>query len=203
MLALLVVVAAVIWLLVAQPWKGWGEAGAAPGASTSPSASSGDPTPSSGPEASVAPTLPVPEATSEDSAVVPCTSDEVRVEALTDKTEYAAGENPQLSLRLTNTSGVPCTMNVGTTGQQFTITSGSDVWWRSTDCQQDPSDMPITLAAGQIVDSAAPLVWDRTRSSVSTCGGSRPAAPGGGAAYHLDVAIGGFGSIESKQFFLR
>ena len=107
-------------------------------------------------------------------------------------------------MRVTNNGSEDCGLNVGTTTQVFTITSGSDTWWRSTDCQTEPSDMVVLLAAGQTVTSAAPLTWDRTRSSVDTCGpdASRQAAPGGGATYRLDVEIGGISSLEPKQILL-
>ena len=63
--------------------------------------------------------------------------------------------------------------------------------------------MVVLLTAGQTVASAAPLVWDRTRSSVDTCSDSdRPRAPGGGASYHLEVEIGGIISTESAQLLL-
>jgi hypothetical protein len=94
-------------------------------------------------------------------------------------------------------------MNVGTSAQVFTITSGTDTWWRSTDCQKEPSDTVVVLAADQTVKSAVPLTWDRTRSSVSTCASAnRPRAPGGGATYHLAVEIGGITSTEDAQFLL-
>ena len=55
----------------------------------------------------------------------------------------------------------------------------------------------------EAVSSAAPLVWDRTRSAVSSCkDDSRPRAPGGGASYHLTVSIGGIQSPETAQFLL-
>lgn len=129
---------------------------------------------------------------------------DVLVEAITDKETYGSGERPQFSIRLTNSSDVACTLNVGTSQQVFTVTSGSDVWWHSTDCQTEPSDMVVTLAAGQTVASAAPLEWDRTRSSVKTCGdASRQNAPGGGASYHLSVEVGGIAGVDSAQFFLN
>jgi hypothetical protein len=127
----------------------------------------------------------------------------VKVEAVADQPTYASGQNPQLSIRLTNNGTTDCTLNVGTSAQVFTITSGSDTWWRSTDCQSEPSDMVVLLAAGQTVASAAPLTWDRTRSSVDTCADpDRPRAPGGGASYHLAVEIGGIASTDSAQLLL-
>lgn len=210
LVGLLAVVALIVWLLVAQPWRGSADSSTPPAGQSS---SSPSPTPTT-------PTLPDPAATggSNPADALPdeaastdasaqltpeaCTADSVLVEALTDKETYASGEIPQLSIRLTNTSANPCTINVGTTQQSFTITSGNDTWWRSTDCQAAPSDMVVTLTAGQVVESSAPIPWDRTRSSVGTCDGERQRAPGGGASYHLDVSIGGIPSLTSRQILL-
>jgi hypothetical protein len=63
--------------------------------------------------------------------------------------------------------------------------------------------MVVLLAAGQTVASAAPLIWDRTRSAVGTCADAdRPRAPGGGSSYHLAVEIGGIASTDSAQLLL-
>lgn len=198
-------VVGLVWLLVAQPWN----SNAAPAPADAPSASSAAPDPAA--------TTPVgddaePADGANSDAVDPgtvdgvptCTAQDVKVEALTDATSYAADQNPQLSIRLTNTSAADCTINVGTTGQSFTVTSGNDTWWRSTDCQSEPSDTIVTLAAGQTVTSAAPISWDRTRSSVETCAdANRVKAPGGGASYHLAVAIGGIAAASTAQFILN
>jgi hypothetical protein len=60
----------------------------------------------------------------------------------------------------------------------------------------------VLLEAGQQVSSAAPLEWDRTRSSVDTCDGERPRATGGGATYHLSVSINGIASTNTASFQL-
>ncbi len=194
----LLVIGLVVWLVAAPPWRSAPVADPAPVASSSaPVPSAAEPAPSPTPSETPAPTPTAP------AGPVECAPADITVEALTDKGEYAQGENPQLSIRLTNTSATPCTMNVGTSAQSFTVTSGSDVWWRSTDCQSEPSDMEVTLAAGQQVTSAAPLTWDRTRSSVSSCQGERPFAPGGGATYHLSVSIGGIPSAGTASFILQ
>ena len=44
----------------------------------------------------------------------PCKPADVRVEAVTDKDQYAAGELPQLSVALTNTGSAACTIDAGT-----------------------------------------------------------------------------------------
>jgi len=207
LLVAIVVIVGIV-LLVWQPWNA--------GATETESGSTSTPTPTpaatSTAAASSAP-LPSPTATDTDppaeaaegeSATAACTAAMVEVAGVTDKESYAPGENPQLSISLTNVSDAPCTMNVGTTTQVFTISSGDDVWWRSTDCQTEPSDQTVTVEAGQTVTSVTPLTWDRTRSSVSTCGDTdRQAAPGGGSSFHLQVAIGGVESAESRQFLLN
>jgi len=209
----LIVIGVIVWLLIAQPWRG--AAAESPDPTPKPSQSTASPLPV--PETSTASSTPTPETKTTDAGAAatatptptgpptakPCVARDVAVEPLTDQETYAAGQNPQLSIRLTNNGAADCTLNVGTSGQAFTIMSGSDVWWRSTDCQTEPSDMVVLLAAGQVVTSAAPLAWDRTRSSVSTCDDpNRQIAPGGGASYHLSVELGGIPSTQSAQILL-
>jgi hypothetical protein len=211
LLLALLVIAGVVWLLIAQPW-----AVAAMDASEKPDSEQQQGTADSLPVPSSQATsggtdtgavegavvdgaTPTPDATP---TALPCVASEVSVEAVTSADTYAGDQKPEFSITLTN-NGADCTLNVGTTAQSFTVSSGDDVWWRSTDCQSEPSDMIVMIAAGQTVSSAAPLTWDRTRSAVGTCAdGNRPLAPGGGSSYHLSVEIGGIGSTEPKQFLL-
>lgn len=211
-LVVLVAIIAVVWLLITQPWSGAASQSpkAEPEASPSPdqtalslpvpAGQSPEPTPSA--TASPPVTTPAPTPSGTATTTPACANDDLLVEPIIDKEAYRSGEKPKLSIALTNTGDVDCTLNVGTSTQKFTITSGSDIWWRSTDCQSKPSDQIVLLAAGQRVSSAAPLEWDRTRSSVKTCEGDRPSAPGGGASYHLTVEIAGVESDGSAQFLL-
>lgn len=202
LLLALLVIGGVVWAVIAQPWRLIADMLSQPDPSPTPSAPLETGEPTSSPTGSETPT-PTPSET-EDPGPKPCDPNAVEIQALTDKDVYGADEHPQLSIRLTNTGDVDCTFNVGTTQQVFTITSGSDTWWRSTDCQREPVDMVVTLAAGQEVTSAEPLVWDRTRSSVDTCDDeNRPVAPGGGSSYHLAVSIGGIDAESTKQFILN
>ncbi len=214
LLLILIAVGVGVWLLIAQPWRAAGEPTAlppvSPTATTAPTidelpfgvstvaAEQGeeDAEPTATATASAAPS-PSPSITAQ-----ACRPSDLEVAALTDKDSYGGGENPQFSIQLTN-HGEECIMNVGTTTQAFTVTSGSDTWWRSTDCQSDPSDMIVMLESGQTVTSGEPLEWDRTRSSVETCEAeSRPTAGGGGATYHLEVEIGGVVSDVTTTFQL-
>ena len=136
-----------------------------------------------------------PEPTSEPTPEA-CAAGALELAAITNKTEYGPDENPKLAMSLTNIGGVDCVVNVGTTVQRFEISSGADVWWRSSDCQSEPSDHWVTLEAGQTVKSEEAIVWDRTRSYDNTCDAEeRPAAPSG-ATYNLTVHLG---EAASKQ----
>lgn len=148
-----------------------------------------------------------PEPEPEPSAAAPvdgaaCVDEQITVEAVTDATVYAADEQPNLSVTITNTGSNSCVIDVGTAAQVFTVKSGNEVYWTSTDCQVDPVAAEVTLEPGQVVSSSEPLVWDRSRSSADTCEGERAAVPGGGASYHLAVAVDGFESETTKQFLL-
>jgi len=223
LLVLLLVVAGVVALFVWQPWR----SDAAEPPPAAPAAHSGTPTdlptgvdatpredePDGGdPDDSDAgdpdadsdadsDEQPDPAATSTAPPIPACTTGHVTVAAVTDRSSYSAGQLPQLSIALTNDSDEPCLINVGTAAQSFVVTSGSDTWWRSTDCQTESSDQVVQLAAGQTVTSATPLVWDRSRSGVDTCDRDRPNARAG--YYILTVSIGGIQSVEEHQFRLR
>lgn len=190
-----------VWLAIAQPWSTSAPADDDPDAGK-PTPDAGKPT-ASADETPGAEPGPSPDP-SETPGIVACTEADVSVVAVTDADTYPAGVLPQLSISLTNTSEKDCTMNVGSSTQTFTVTSGADVWWRSTDCQSESSDLIVTLESGKSVTSATPVVWDRTRSSAETCDErNRPRAPGGDASYHIAVSIGGFTSEKAKQIILR
>lgn len=197
LLLVVAVVAAIVWVFVAKPWQSSADTSAdtAASASPSPSATAGTDAASTGSgDAATGAETGEPQ---------PCQPAKIMVEPVVSQANYAADEDPTFSIRVTNTGEVDCTFNVGTTTQKYTVTSGEDTWWQSTDCQSEPSDALITLAAGADVTSATPLVWDRTRSSVATCGEpGRPAAPAGGASYHLSVEVGGVSSASTVQFAL-
>lgn len=205
MLALLTVL---VWSLIARSWA----SDAAPQPMTSPSPSHSAPaeTPTStSTEGAGTPPVatdqtPPPAGDTPAAGTSACTAADLDVKAVTDAQSYDADVRPKLSISLTNKSAKDCTLNVGTSKQVFTIKSGEDVWWRSTDCQQNPSDAVQTIKAGATVTSSAPVEWDRTRSSVDTCGSAdRQHAPGGGATYRLGVSIGGFPSGADASFILN
>lgn len=187
LLGLIAVVVAVV-LIIVRPGGAQGE----PDKNGAPE--------SSAPAASPATTIPT-EAVAADGD--PCSPEQITVEPITDKTVYEAGEQPQLSVTITNTGRNVCVLNAGTGAQVFTVTSGEEQYWVSTDCQSDQVDAEVSLTPGTPVSSAAPIVWDRTRSAPDTCEGARETVPAGGASYHLSVSVDGFQNDDlTKQFQL-
>lgn len=136
-------------------------------------------------------------------AAAACTKSQVKVSAMTDSDSYAAGQYPQLTVRVENTGDSACTLNVGTSQQVFTVTSGSEIYWLSTDCQNEASDYELVLQPKTPVTSE-PIQWDRTRSNPGTCTlTTRDPVPAEGATYHLTASIDGIPSSSSANFTLN
>lgn len=130
-----------------------------------------------------------------------CAAGELEVTPLTDHDSYAAGELPQLSLRVENKGEKACQAQLGTAGMSFKITSGSDEVWRSADCQVNPDNRAVILEPGTPL-STDPIEWDRTRSSPETCEIARDPVVADGATYHLHVAAGGVQGGGTAPFLL-
>ncbi|MGW9632138.1 hypothetical protein ACWGST_15690 [Agromyces sp. NPDC055520] len=186
LIGLLAVIIAIV-LIIVRPGSSEGDEKSAGATSSSPP---------SAPETTSIPTEP----TAADGD--PCAPENVTVEAVTDKSSYEAGEQPQLAVTITNVGKNVCVLNAGTAAQVFTITSGSEQYWISTDCQVDAIDAEVSLTPGTPVSSSVPIIWDRTRSTPETCNGARETVPAGGASYHLAVTVDGFESAEQRQFLL-
>ena len=190
-LIVLVVLVVVVILVFAQLRSGGSKMGSSGGPAVS-AAASGAPT---SPPAPAAPTVAAV-------AGAPCLPNAIKLDPVTDKVTYAAGENPKLSFTITNLGALSCTLNVGTTQQVFTITSGSDVYWRSKDCQTGAIDSPILLQPNT-PQTSTPIVWVRERSSTSTCTDPRSAVPAGGATYNLSVTLGAVKPTGLKSFLIN
>ena len=188
----LLAVLVILFLIVVQPGASKGDADAA-------KTSAADSTESAAPT-DAATTIPET-ATAVDGAA--CDPSAVQVAAITDATNYAADALPQLSLSLTNIGTTDCVINAGNARQVFTVMSGSDVYWTSTDCQTNPIDAQVTLKPGVVMPLATPITWDRTRSAVDTCEAeTRTAVPAGGASYYLHVTVDGVEAAEPALMIL-
>ena len=133
--------------------------------------------------------------------ILACQAGQLQVTPGTDQTDYASGELPQLFMSIVNAGDEPCSADLGTVGMEFTISSGTDEVWRSTDCQDDAASLPVILDPDQAVQTE-PLKWDRTRSSTETCSITREPVGGDGASYHLRVSIAGVDGTGTAQFLL-
>ncbi|MCU1402735.1 MAG: hypothetical protein JWM70_1059 [Microbacteriaceae bacterium] len=131
-----------------------------------------------------------------------CAPANITLEAVTDQTSYAAGVNPKIAMKITNTGAGSCTINLGSTQQELIITSGTETIWDSKDCQTAAVDTPTVMTAGQSLTTPS-IPWDRTRSSTTTCQTSRPGVTAGGASYHLGVKLGSITSKATAQFLLN
>lgn len=132
-----------------------------------------------------------------------CLPANLELTAITDKDSYGPGEQPQIGLSLKNTGAKACSINLGSTVQEFIILSGDEKYWDSKDCQTGAVDSEQVLAANQEVKTEPLIPWDRTRSSTSTCDAQRSPVTAGGASYHLEVKLGDLTSEKTKQFVLN
>jgi len=187
----LVAIIVVVLLIVFAPR---GKSDASAPVATHTAVTSTSPKPTTNPT-----TVPTTHATASGKA---CDMSAVDVEAITDSSSYNASTQPKMSFSITNTGSKPCTFDVGTAKQVFTITSGNEVYWTSTDCQTGAKSTVVMLEPGKTLTSV-PIAWDRTRSDPSTCAATnRPPVPAGGASYHLKVQVDGVTSTTTKQFLL-
>lgn len=126
----------------------------------------------------------------------------IEIEPITDATSYDPGVFPQISMSITNTGSVTCTLDVGTAAQGYFIVSGSDPIWNSRDCQQNAESLEMELEPNTPL-TTQPFPWDRTRSAPDTCGVGRPAVIAGGATYRLSVTLGDIESAGDTPFILN
>lgn len=166
---------------------------------------SGAPTPTPSPSASSSSSVKTPSNTPAAGAgaadAVKCDPAKITVDPVMDATEFQAGANPQLGFTVKSTMTEPCVLAAGSDLQVYTITSGDEVIWISTDCQEGGEAAEVVLQPGVPKDGPR-ITWDRTRSSPDTCDSARDAVTAEGASYHLSVAIGDIESSETRQFQL-
>ncbi|MFB9665082.1 hypothetical protein HP467_05165 [Curtobacterium albidum] len=201
---LLLIVVVVVLIVVG---RGSGSSSAsAPGATASASGSASSSS-SAGGAGSAASAAAAPAASASASAAASgsgstCSAGQITLAAVLDKTVYGPTEDPKIAMSITNTGSDACHMDLGSAQQVLTISSGDEQYWSSKDCQTNGTNQDVTIKAGQTLTTPS-ISWDRTRSSTTTCDSSRPAVTGGGASYHLQVAVGDLKSEKSAQFVLN
>ncbi|MFD5600325.1 hypothetical protein ACFWHR_09725 [Leucobacter sp. NPDC058333] len=141
------------------------------------------------------------EETDDGSDVPECSAGQFTVTPATDKGDYAAGENPKLSLSVENTGDEACSADLGSANLTFVVASGDDEVWRSGDCQKNAEHLAVILEPKKPLKTDA-ITWDRTRSSPETCDITRDAVAAGGASYHLRTTAAGVQGTGTAQFLL-
>jgi hypothetical protein len=176
---------AALLMVIALIAGGFALAGAFNGRSEQASSTDGaGATASADPSTQPSPSASAPEPTPTPSATPSCNQNLVTVSASTDKAAYGPGENPLLTLKVTNGGTMPCEVNIGTSQMEFLVTSGADRIFSSRDCQAKSEDLVKIIAPG--ASETANFPWPRNRS-VEGC---QPveAKPGGGGAYYIFTA---------------
>ena len=102
-----------------------------------------------------------------------------------------------LELNVLNTTGIDCSLNVGTSQQEFLVTSGSDRIFSSKDCQVDPEDHAMVLQPKK--KEVARFSWSMNRSEPECKDVSAEPQPG---TYKLTVSLGELES-DPVTFYLR
>ncbi|GAB2737519.1 hypothetical protein GCM10027038_40060 [Arthrobacter bambusae] len=92
-----------------------------------------------------------------------CDLNLVTVTASTDQPAYAAGQNPLLSMKITNGGTAPCQVNVGTSQMEFLVMSGEDRIFSSKDCQAKGDDLVKQIDPGK--SETANFPWQRNRTT--------------------------------------
>ena len=163
-LVLLAVVAIVVVLLAHECGGGTTSGGASPPATPAPSAT-----------ASATPIT-----------VTDCRRRDLAVTAATDSSTYPAGALPRLSAVVRNASDQPCRFRTTPAQRVWTVVSGQDQVWTSTDCAQSGSPAKARLRPGRTIAYA--LVWNRHRSAKGCPSTTPEAGPG---TYQLHVSVNG------------
>ena len=164
--------AAILLLVLALAVGGFAAISSAMNGATPQPAASGSPRP----ETPVITGTASPQASATSSPSAGCDQKLLTVSAATDKAAYAAGENPLLTLKVTNGNQVPCEVNIGTSQMEYLVTSGSDRIFSSKDCQAESSDLVKTIRPGR--SETANFPWQRNRT-VQGCA-AVDAKPAGG-----------------------
>lgn len=146
---------------------------------------SGKPQPQSPVAAPSASAQPSPEASADTSGT--CKEDEIKITAQTDATSYATDKDPVLTLGIENTSDRECSLNVGTTQQEFLISSGNDRIFSTVDCLAEGEDVILTLKPAQ--RESARFSWSRERSAPGCKAVNVQPRPG---TYKFTAALGEF-----------
>jgi hypothetical protein len=156
------------------------------------------PSPSTTPSTAAASPSGSPSASASTSAPPkPCPASSLALAAVTDAPSYTVGNEPVLSLQVTNKSRVPCVVDLADPQIVLRIYNGESRVWGSHDCKIEPGTDDRTLMAGATVKVS--VVWSGL-SSQPQCAGQRERV--GAGTYTLYGSLAGH-EAKAAQFALR
>ena len=154
-----------------------------------PSETTAEPTPTPAPPATTASPSASPTA-SESAAGGQCPASAIQVGTATDRETYPAGENPKITMTITNTSQSTCQRDVGAASNEIQISSGGVLVYSTDNCSDSNEPDVVDLKPG---DKASVTVqWDRTNNTQG-CNGSQQVQAG---AYE---AVGRNGEVDGPD----
>lgn len=124
--------------------------------------------------------------TSSSAAPPPCTAQQLSVTAVVGKPQYAVGDQPVLTLQVTNTGPGACVQNVADSQILLRVYNGASRVWGSHDCQVQPGTDQRTLEVGK--PAGFSIVWSGLTSQPG-CAGTRQRV--GAGTYTLYAALSG------------
>ena len=135
-------------------------------------------------------------AASTGAAPLPCTAQQLSVTAVVGKLRYAVGDQPVLTLQVTNTGPGACVQNVADSQILLRVYNGASRVWGSHDCQVQPGTDQRTLEVGK--PAGFSIVWSGLTSQPG-CAGTRQRV--GAGTYTLYAALSGHDG-KATQFVI-
>lgn len=126
-----------------------------------------------------------------------CPAEDVVVTASTAQATHGPAEDPVLVMTIKNAGTTECMVNVGTSQQDFSVTSGADRIFSTSDCVDDPTDTEIMVKPG--ASETARFTWTRVRSAPGCKFVAAKPRPG---TYGFTAKLGDVSS-ETARFELR
>jgi hypothetical protein len=125
-----------------------------------------------------------------------CTAKQLSVKAVVGKTRYAIGDQPVLTLQVTNTGPAACVQNVADSQIVLRVYNGASRVWGSHDCQIEPGTDERTLEVGK--PAGFSIVWSGLTSQPK-CAGIRQRV--GAGTYTLYASLSGHDG-KATQFVI-
>jgi hypothetical protein len=189
LLASLVLLVLLVVLTVKAVFSDGGGSPAAQGGGATHPVTSPRTTPSSTPTGTRPSTSGRPStSTARSSTVVPaqCKASQLSVQAVVGKSQYKIGDNPVLTLQVTNTGPAPCVQNVADSQIELRVYNGASRVWGSHDCKIEPGVDERTLAVGR--PAGFSIKWSGLTAQPG-CAGTRQRV--GAGTYTLYAALSG------------